>query len=113
MPRTRRGSSPREQFWQAAVADWRQSGQSVRAFCAGRGLSEPSFYAWRRTLQERARQRPAARRLPVLVPLRVIAAAVLEVALPTGVVVRVPAGADAAAVATVAQLVAVLRTASC
>ena len=110
MPRARRETSEREQFWQAAVADWQQSSQSIRAFCAGRGLSEPSFYAWRRTLRERARQRPAARPQPALVPLRVIAAAVLEVVLPAGVVVRVPAGADAAAVA---QLVAALRATSC
>jgi hypothetical protein len=45
-------SSNKEQFWRTTVQQWRASGLSVRAFCARRSLSEPSFYAWRRTLQE-------------------------------------------------------------
>lgn len=111
----RRRDPRREQFWRETVAAWEQSGQSVRAFCAGRGLQEASFYAWRRTLRGRER-RPAGQPQATgatLVPLRVIAAPVLEVVLPAGVVVRVPAGADAAAVGTVAQLVAALRATSC
>jgi len=31
---------------------WRTSGLSARAYCAEQGLSEPSFYAWRRRLAE-------------------------------------------------------------
>ena len=46
-------SSSKERFWRTMVEQWRGSGLSVRAFCARRSLSEPSFYAWRRTLQER------------------------------------------------------------
>jgi hypothetical protein len=99
--------SQREQFWREAVAAWQKSGLSVRAFCSGRRLSEPSFYSWRRTLRRRD---AAAQRRPTLVPLRVVPAAGLEVVLPTGLVLRVPAGADATAVAT---LVAALRAASC
>ena len=45
--------SSKERFWRRMVRQWRKSGLSVRAFCAERGLSEPSFYAWRRTLAER------------------------------------------------------------
>jgi hypothetical protein len=44
------------------------------------------------------------------VPVRVVSNAILEVVLPTGLVVRVPAGAETDAVA---QLVAALRAASC
>src|ERR1700716_3228549 len=95
----------RERFWREAVGAWETSGQSIRAFCSGRDLSEPSFYSWRRTLRERDRQRsetrraaakgPAARRLsarpaPRLVPVRVVSPAVFEVVLPAGLVVRVP-----------------------
>jgi len=100
--------SEREQFWREAVAAWQQSGLSVRAFCAGRRLSEPSFYSWRRTLSRRDRRR-ATEGGPTLVPLRVLPEAFLEVALPTGLVVRAPVGADPA---VVAALVAALRTAS-
>ena len=46
-------SSSKEQFWRTIVQQWRASGLSARAFCARRRLSEPSFYAWRRTLQQR------------------------------------------------------------
>ena len=45
-----------------------------------------------------------------MVPLRVVSDAVLEVVLPAGLVVRVPAGADAVAVA---KLVMALGSASC
>jgi len=105
MVHKRRRSSKREQFWREAVGAWKKSGQSVRAFCAERGLREPSFYAWRRTLRERE---PGRR--PVLVPLRVVGEAILEVVLPTGLVVRVPVSADAVATA---KLVAALGSASC
>ena len=77
-------------------------------------MSEPSFYAWRRTLQarerERERQRPASPSGPTLVPVRVVPDVPVEVVLPTGLVIRVPAGAD---VHSVAKLVAALGSASC
>lgn len=46
-------SCSKEQYWRTRVRQWRTSGLSVRDFCAEQGLSEPSFYAWRRTLAER------------------------------------------------------------
>jgi transposase-like protein len=114
MPGSRRRDPRLEQFWRDAVAAWQESGKSVRAFCAGRRLSEQSFYAWRRTLRERDGQQRVAPPLPRLVPLRVVPEAVpqavLEVVLPAGLVVRVPAGAEAVAVA---HLVAALRAATC
>src|SRR5439155_25178065 len=54
---------------------------SVRGFCAGRRLSEPSFYSWRRTLRRRDAVPPQR---PTLVPLRVVPDACVEVVLPTG-----------------------------
>ena len=45
--------SSKEQFWRRMVRQWRGSGLSVRDFCTDRGISEPSFYAWRRTIAER------------------------------------------------------------
>ena len=43
----------KEQFWRRMLRQWQRSGLSVRAFCDQQGLSQPSFYAWRRTLGER------------------------------------------------------------
>jgi hypothetical protein len=45
-------SSSKEQWWRNQMRQWHSSGLSVRAFCAAQGLSEPSFYAWRRTLAQ-------------------------------------------------------------
>ena len=56
------------------LLDFAGSGQSVRAFCAGRGLSEPSFYSWRRTLAVRDARSPAVAtpvQTPAFVPIHV------------------------------------------
>jgi hypothetical protein len=118
----------KERYWRRLLRQWQRSGQGVRAFCWVHGLSEASFYAWRRTIQERDRQaQPRSRRgprqasdpvqgtavhgfqgdgLPTFVPVTIAAAASpLEVMLCDGRVVRVPAGFDAA---TLRQLLAVL-----
>lgn len=55
--------SSKERFWRRLLRQWRGSGLSVRAFCAERRVSEPSFYAWRRTIAERDAE--AARFVPV------------------------------------------------
>jgi hypothetical protein len=53
MPIIRRRNQSREQFWRETVVAWKQSGQSVRAFCAARGLNEATFFARRRDLADR------------------------------------------------------------
>jgi|SRR5579862_2649991 hypothetical protein len=86
----------KEQQWRRWLGEWRSSGLSVRAFCARHGLTEPTFYAWRRVLA----QRPAARR--AFVPVEVVAdqptalASPLEVVLGDGRRLRVAPGFDAA-----------------
>ncbi|MCI0680548.1 MAG: transposase [Gemmataceae bacterium] len=66
-------SSGKEQFWRTMIRRWRQSGLAVRAFCREHGLSEPSFFAWRRTLAERDAERDTARDASTVrfVPVRV------------------------------------------
>ena len=49
----RNRSAAKEAYWREVVGKQRQSGKSVRAFCAEAGVSEPSFYAWRRELRRR------------------------------------------------------------
>jgi hypothetical protein len=98
------------QQWRLWINEWQRSGLSVQAFCARRGLATPSFYAWRRTLE----QRVAAQ--AVFVPVQVVADAVppqasaLEVVLTEGRTVRVAPGFDAA---TLRQLLAVLEGRPC
>jgi hypothetical protein len=50
----------REAFWRGILTRFGKSGLNVRDFCARQRLSEPSFYAWRRAIQERdAEAKPA------------------------------------------------------
>jgi transposase len=113
VPKARRFNPNREQFWRDTLAAWRDSGQSVRAFCAARGLSEATFYARRRELADRVP--PTASDTPFGPPptfaaVRVIPDPTVEVVLPTGPVLRVPVGVDPAAVA---RLVAALGGQPC
>jgi len=47
----RKKSGEKESRWREIVERQAKSGMSVRSFCASDGISEPSFYAWRRKLQ--------------------------------------------------------------
>lgn len=60
----------KERAWRRWIGQQRASGLSVRAFCAREQLSEPSFYAWRRTLAQRKTDRKPTRttRLPTVPP---------------------------------------------
>lgn len=104
-------SSSKERFWRRMVRQWRSSGLSVRAFCAEQGLSEPSFYAWRRTLAER--DAATVRFVPLTVtpaPRSVSAddgsAGALELVLEAGRRLRIGPGFDGP---TLARLLALLE----
>ena len=99
----------KQQQWQRWIQLWQRSGLTVRAFCARHSLSEPSFYAWRRELQQRQTAAPA------FVSVQVVAdpqpATAIEVVLGRGRCLRIAAGFDPA---TLRQLLAVLEeTTSC
>ena len=76
--------------WAERLARFHSGPHSVAAFCAAEGVSESNFYAWRRRL---ARPVPAAIDAPAVVPLRITPspATPIELALPSGAVVRFPA----------------------
>jgi transposase-like protein len=97
----------KQQYWRGIVRCWRRSGQTVRAFCDEHGLSEQSFYGWRRTIEEQDQQAQT----PDFVPIHVASAAAipsapLEVVAGSGRVIRVPADFDAGALR---RLLAVLE----
>jgi hypothetical protein len=56
MSTTKQRDPSKEQLWRRILRLWRKSDLSVRDFCRYQGLAEPSFYAWRRTLAQRADQ---------------------------------------------------------
>ena len=62
-----RGPNPRKlREWTERLARFEKSQQSVGEFCSTEGVSQPSFYQWRRKLAAAARPktRSAGRRLP-------------------------------------------------
>lgn len=89
-------STSKERLWREILQRQADSGQSVRRFCASEGISEPSFYAWRRRLRERnsiARPQKASccededgrNHSQLFVPLQLIdTAATLEIVHPLG-----------------------------
>ena len=98
----------KEQHWRRLIQLWKNSGLSVRAFCARHHLTQPSFYAWRRELQ----QRDAA---TAFVPVQVVtddqptSSTPIEILLAGGRSVRITPGFDPA---TLRQLLEVLQEAS-
>ena len=69
----------RERFWRRTIGVWARSGETIRGFCAARGVSEASFHAWRRELRRRdgtpARRGPQR---PRFLPVRVVPAGMAE-----------------------------------
>jgi transposase-like protein len=101
----------KERFWRAAIGQQRRSGQSIRAYCREHDLSEPSFYAWRGELKRRrtARAEKTPRRIggARFLPVRLAAGSVsppgltsIEVALPSGAVLRLPMSMEPTSVAS-------------
>lgn len=115
-----RRDAQKERFWRGAIRQQQRSGQSVRQYCRDQGVSEPSFYAWRRELKRRHSQRvkttslrAAGRpgvgrsRRPAFVSVQLgpgtvpIGSAPIECLLPNGMVLRLPASMEPAAIAAV------------
>jgi hypothetical protein len=48
--RQRRSRAESSVYWRQQIADWKKSGQKIRAFCSERNLTESQFHLWRRTL---------------------------------------------------------------
>jgi hypothetical protein len=43
----------KERLWRRMLRQWQRSDLSIHAFCVEHSLPEPSFHAWRRTIQQR------------------------------------------------------------
>ena len=76
-----------EAMWREIVAGHPVSGQTIRAFCKARQVTEASFFFWRRELLRRAQPLAAS---PRLIPVRVLPDSTLRVQVryPSGHVVR-------------------------
>jgi hypothetical protein len=89
--------------WAERIAAQQRSGISVKQFCKEQGLTEYSFYAWRKRLQKREAvrfalvDRGSARQAPAT-------EAALELVMATGERLRIGAGVDAARLRTVLEI---------
>ena len=50
-------SAEKEAFWRSMLKQQWQGDLNIRAFCRKKGISEPSFYAWRAVLRKRDGER--------------------------------------------------------
>jgi transposase-like protein len=134
MKKSSRRDPAKERFWHQTLKQQAESGQSVRAFCRDRQLTEAAFYFWRRELKQReaqkrlpqpdrlvtdakkkdAKKKPDAKGGALFVP--VVAQGVarttaptIEMTLPSGSVLRWP-GADAT---VTAEMIAALEARLC
>ena len=114
----RSADSVKRQVWQQRLRRFKHSHLTVAAFCQTEGVSVPSFYQWRRILDETAAE--ANRHPPqthdfrsstvgrqAFVPVEVVRSASIDIYLPNGARLTVPAGDQAsldAAVAAVGRL---------
>ena len=91
-----RAPIPKTDEWAERIAAQQRSGNSVKQFCKEQGLTEGSFYAWRKRLQKKEPvrfalvDRGAARQ-----------EAAVELVLATGERLRISAGVDGATLRTV------------
>ena len=88
-----RKSAEKALRWREILRRQADSGVSVREYCATEGVSEPSFYAWRKRLREtvkNGRQPPVPSRQqsdkgPLFVPVKLLdSAPALEIIHPLG-----------------------------
>ena len=108
----KRRDPARERFWRRAIRQQQQSGLAVPEFCRREGLKDGAFRWWRQELARRDQQpSPDPRGVPeadttdaapAFLPVRVVdleavttrSAPPIEIVLPGGPTVRVPAGFD-------------------
>ena len=91
--------------WAARIAAQQRSGTSAKQFCKEHGLTEYSFYAWRKRLQEKGPVRFALVERSARQQDRTTEAA-LELVLATGERLRIGTGVDASTLRTVLDVLA-------
>ena len=113
----RTDSAERQRFWQELFAKRASLGLSVAQVCEEAGVSQATFYAWRKRLQSSRRtsarvgsRRGMTKTASPLVPVRIVSDHLDEGRTPTVVVdlpgavrVQIPPGCDASTIQAVLQ----------
>jgi hypothetical protein len=95
-----KSANPKADEWAERIAAQQRSGISVKQFCKERGLTEYSFYAWRKRLQESVPVRFALVERSARGQERT-AEPVVELVLTTGERLRISRGVDITTLRTV------------
>lgn len=90
----REAESKRERYWRGLMERRGKTGESVRAICLEEGVSECSFYRWRRRLDEEAREAAGFVAVDVVEKEGASGGSGVELGLPCGVAIRVSPGFD-------------------
>jgi transposase-like protein len=86
-------SESKRECWSKLIAEQQTSRQPVRPFCRERGITEPSFYYWRKRLRKNGTVRFALLETKAATA---DAAPTIELVLSTGERLRIGNGVDAA-----------------
>jgi transposase-like protein len=95
--------SSRIEYWREQVAQQERSGQSVKQFCEAQGITEQSFYVWRKRLQKQPAMRFALVETTAIEG-QSIGDAGLELILTRGERLRIRSGVDSALLRTVLEV---------
>jgi transposase len=108
--------SVKRRLWEQRLRRFKQGYLTVAAFCQVEGVSVPSFYHWRKVLNRTAGDadirspatpsfgRSSAVGKQAFIPVEVIPATTIEIHLPNGARLMIPAGDGAALQAVVAAV---------
>ena len=99
MNKAQKSDTDQRQFWQMAVETFKSSGLSVRQFCEKEGLSEASFYSWRKKLtadkkNENTKAESGQTEPFIHVSMPAANSTSLELTLLSGNILRIGSGAD-------------------
>lgn len=108
-------SAERERYWRGHVKAQQRSGESIRGYCRGHGLSDALFHYWKRELKRRDEagcRSTAEAGAPRFAEVKLWAgpAAPIEIALGEALRVQVHAGFDEE---TLARVLSVLERKGC
>ena len=107
-----KSSKERRQFWRMVIETWQDSGMSISKFCKAEGLSEGSFYNWRKRLSgrhtQRNKQADSSPSAFIEVAMPKSGHAPLELLLSSGHTLRISSAADNK---TLSNVISVLRQA--
>ena len=98
MSKAKKSDTDQQQFWAMVLETFKSSGLSVRRFCKQEGLSEPSFYSWRKRLSEQ--ETSGLQKVPpqpesfIQVSMPSVKSGVLELVLASGHTLRIPSDID-------------------